>query len=84
MPELYLLIIFSVVFAPASALLLILLSLFGWIGLSDYVRAEFLRNRQMELRARGPGAGRVQRADHVAAHPAQQHDAGRSPSCRFA
>ncbi len=48
MPELYLLIIFSAVFAPSIALLLILLSLFGWMGLSDYVRAEFLRNRQMD------------------------------------
>lgn len=48
MPELYLLIIFSAVFAPSISLLLILLSLFGWMGLSDYVRAEFLRNRQMD------------------------------------
>jgi microcin C transport system permease protein len=48
MPELYLLIIFSAVFAPSMALLLILLSLFGWMGLSDYVRAEFLRNRQLD------------------------------------
>ncbi|WP_114970363.1 ABC transporter permease [Rhodoferax ferrireducens] len=49
MPELYLLIIFSAVFAPSLALLLILLSLFGWMGLSDYVRAEFLRNRQLDF-----------------------------------
>ena len=48
MPELYLLIIFSAVFAPSIALLLLLLSLFGWLGLSDYVRAEFLRNRQLD------------------------------------
>ena len=48
MPELYLLIIFSAVFAPSISLLLVLLSLFGWMGLSDYVRAEFLRNRQMD------------------------------------
>ena len=48
MPELYLLIIFSAVFAPSLGLLLVLLSLFGWMGLSDYVRAEFLRNRQMD------------------------------------
>ena len=48
MPELYLLIIFSAVFTPSLALLLVLLSLFGWMGLSDYVRAEFLRNRQMD------------------------------------
>ena len=39
MPELYLLIIFSAIFAPSVALLLIILSLFGWIGLADYVRA---------------------------------------------
>ncbi|MEY4980384.1 MAG: hypothetical protein RLZZ352_2654 [Pseudomonadota bacterium] len=48
MPELYLLIIFSAVFAPSLGLLLVLLSLFGWMGLSDYVRAEFLRNRQLD------------------------------------
>ena len=48
MPELYLLIIFSAVFAPSISLLLVLLSLFGWMGLSDYVRAEFLRNRQLD------------------------------------
>jgi len=48
MPELYLLIIFSAIFAPSISLLLILLSLFGWMGLSDYVRAEFLRNRQLD------------------------------------
>jgi len=48
MPELYLLIIFSAVLTPSIWLLLVLLSLFGWIGLSDYVRAEFLRNRQLD------------------------------------
>jgi microcin C transport system permease protein len=48
MPELYLLIIFSAVFAPSVSLLLVLLSLFGWMGLGDYVRAEFLRNRQLD------------------------------------
>jgi microcin C transport system permease protein len=48
MPELYLLIIFSAIFQPSIALLLILLSLFGWLGLADYVRAEFLRGRNMD------------------------------------
>ncbi len=48
MPELYLLIIFSALFSPSITLLLVLLSLFGWMGLSDYVRAEFLRNRQLD------------------------------------
>jgi len=63
MPELYLLIIFSAIFAPSIALLLILLSMFGWMSLADYVRAEFLRNRQMEYvraaRALGVGNGRI-------------------------
>ncbi len=48
LPELYLLIIFASIFNPSLALLLILLSLFGWMGLSDYVRAEFLRGRNLE------------------------------------
>ena len=63
MPELYLLIIFSAVFAPSLGLLLVLLSLFGWMGLSDYVRAEFLRNRQMDYvrsaRAMGLSNGQI-------------------------
>ena len=48
MPELYLLIIFSAIFQPSITLLLILLSLFGWMGLADYVRAEFLRGRNLD------------------------------------
>jgi microcin C transport system permease protein len=48
MPDLYLLIIFASIFQPSIGLLLILLSLFGWMGLSDYVRADFLRNRNLE------------------------------------
>jgi microcin C transport system permease protein len=62
MPELYLLIIFSAIFAPSVSLLLVLLSLFGWMGLSDYVRAEFLRNRQLDYvrAARALGVGNWQ------------------------
>jgi microcin C transport system permease protein len=48
MPELYLLIIFASVFQPSVALLLVLLALFGWMGLADYVRAEFLRGRNLD------------------------------------
>jgi microcin C transport system permease protein len=48
-PELYLLIIFASIFSPSILLLLVLLSLFGWVSLSDYVRAEFLRNRGLEF-----------------------------------
>ena len=63
LPELYLLIIFASIFEPSLLLLLILLSLFGWIGLSDYVRAEFLRNRGLEYvkaaRALGLSNGQI-------------------------
>lgn len=48
MPELYLLIIFASIFQPSVTLLIILLSLFGWMGLSDYVRAEYLKGRNMD------------------------------------
>ena len=48
MPELYILIIFASIFEPSILLLIVLLSLFGWIGLSDYVRAEFLKGRNMD------------------------------------
>ncbi|MDH5471756.1 MAG: ABC transporter permease [Gammaproteobacteria bacterium] len=48
MPELYLLIIFASIFQPSVTLLIILLSLFGWMGLSDYVRAEFLKGRNLD------------------------------------
>ena len=48
MPELYLLIIFASIFQPSVSLLIVLLSLFGWMGLSDYVRAEFLKGRNLD------------------------------------
>jgi len=47
-PELYLLIILASVFEPGLLILLVILSLFGWMGLADYVRAEFLRNRALD------------------------------------
>ena len=61
MPELYLLIIFASIFKPSMLLLLILLSLFGWMGLSDYVRAEFLRGRNQDYvkAAKALGVGNV-------------------------
>jgi microcin C transport system permease protein len=48
MPELYLLIIFASLFDHSFLLLFVLLSSFGWMHLSDYVRAEVLRNRQLD------------------------------------
>ncbi|HEY8606763.1 MAG TPA: ABC transporter permease [Noviherbaspirillum sp.] len=63
MPELYLLIIFASIFQPSLGLLLVLLSLFGWMGLSDYVRADFLRNRNLDYvqaaRALGLSNGQI-------------------------
>lgn len=59
MPELYLLIILSSFFNPGLLVLLVILSLFGWMGLSDYMRAEFLKNRQADyvLAAKSMGVG---------------------------
>ncbi|MBR7059674.1 MAG: ABC transporter permease [Neisseriaceae bacterium] len=58
LPELYLLIIFASFFEPSLLLLLLLLTAFSWLGLSDYVRAEFLKNRQMDyvMAAKSMGA----------------------------
>ena len=62
MPELYILIIFSSLFEPSILLLIILLSLFGWMGLSEYVRADFLKGRNMEyvIAARTMGLSNTQ------------------------
>jgi microcin C transport system permease protein len=48
MPELYLLIIFASIFTPSICLLVVLLAAFSWMGLSDYLRAEFLRTLALE------------------------------------
>jgi microcin C transport system permease protein len=48
-PILYILIILAAMFEPSLLLLLFLFAIFGWTQLSDYVRAEFLRNRSLEF-----------------------------------
>jgi len=48
LPQLYLLIILSSIFSPSIALLILLLSVFGWMGTANYVRAEFLKGRSMD------------------------------------
>jgi microcin C transport system permease protein len=48
MPELYMLIIFSALFAPSVGLLVTLISAFSWLGIAAYVRAEFLKNRTLD------------------------------------
>jgi microcin C transport system permease protein len=60
LPELYLLIILSSIFSPSVGLIFLLLSLFGWMGLSSYVRAEFLKARKLDYveSARVLGASR--------------------------
>jgi len=76
MPELYLLIIFASIFEPSILMLVILLSLFGWMGLADYVRAEFLRGRNMVyVTDRRTRFGRFQSRDYVSAFVAEQPDA---------
>jgi microcin C transport system permease protein len=48
MPTLYMLIIFSSLFEASFWLLVILLSMFSWLGIAAYVRAEFLKNRTLD------------------------------------
>jgi microcin C transport system permease protein len=48
MPELYLLIVLASIFNSSFTLIFFLLLLFSWMQISDYVRAEFLRNRELE------------------------------------
>jgi microcin C transport system permease protein len=48
MPTLYMLIIFASLFSASFGLLVVLLSIFGWLGIAAYVRAEFLRNRTLD------------------------------------
>lgn len=48
LPSLYILIIFSALFAPGFWTLLFILLLFSWVSLVDVVRAEFLRARNFD------------------------------------
>jgi microcin C transport system permease protein len=63
MPVLYMLIIFSSLFSPSFALLVILIAVFEWLGISAYVRAEFLKNRSLDYvraaRALGQSDARI-------------------------
>ncbi|MEK6578202.1 MAG: ABC transporter permease subunit [Bdellovibrionota bacterium] len=60
-PTLFLLIILVSIFDPSLLLLVGFTCLFSWIGLSYYVRAEFLKNRKSEFveSARSVGAGHL-------------------------
>jgi microcin C transport system permease protein len=49
LPMLYLVIIIAAILSPTIPLLIGTFALFGWIGLADYVRAEFLRNRGLDF-----------------------------------
>ncbi len=62
LPELYLLLVFASIFEPSLLILLVIMSVFGWMGLSDYVRAEFLRTRNLEyvMAARAMGLSNLQ------------------------
>lgn len=47
-PYLFLLIILIAVFEPSLSLLIVITSALGWISISMYMRAEFLKNRKRE------------------------------------
>lgn len=48
MPRLYILIILSALLTPSSILLFIILNLTAWMGIAAYIRAEFLKSRNLE------------------------------------
>jgi microcin C transport system permease protein len=60
-PVFFLLIILVATFDPSLGLLILITSLFSWIGLSYYVRGEFLKNRKMDFveSARSLGASHM-------------------------
>lgn len=60
-PQLLLLIIIISVFQPSMILLIVITSIFGWIPISYYIRAEFLKNRKREYveAARSIGASNI-------------------------
>lgn len=49
LPFLYIIIIMASIFEPSLLLLVALFTLFGWMSLAQYVRAEFFRNRSLEF-----------------------------------
>ena len=57
-PQFFLLIILISIFTPSLLMLVLISSLFSWISISYYVRAEFLKNRKREFveAARAMGA----------------------------
>lgn len=60
-PQFFLLIILVSIFSPSMSLLVIISSVFGWIFISYYVRAEFLKYRKREFveSARAMGSGHL-------------------------
>ena len=59
-PTIFLLLILVAIFTPNLIWLVIISTIFGWIGISQYVRGEFLKNRKREYveAARALGASR--------------------------
>lgn len=47
-PEMYLLIIIASIFQPNIILLLVIFSLFSWLGTADYIRLECLKIKQLD------------------------------------
>ncbi len=48
-PSFFLLLILISLFTPSLTLLVVISSIFGWVGISYYVRGEFLKNRNREF-----------------------------------
>ena len=75
-PELYVLIIIASIFEPSILLLLVVLAIFGWVGLVRLRARRIPAQPQPRIREGGARDGAVQRADHLAAPAAELDDAG--------
>ena len=57
MPFLYTVIILASIFQPSFTLLVLILSVFGWLGISYYIRGEFLREKAKDYVAAAHAIG---------------------------
>ena len=76
LPGLYVVILLGSIYGQGFGILVLVLSLFGWIGLSYYMRGEFfkLREQPYVLGLKGAGSGTF--ADSLSPDAAECHDAG--------
>ena len=67
----------SAVFQPSFWLLVVILAVFDWVGITYYIRGEFYREKAKDYVGAAIATGVSRAENHVPAHPAECADAGR-------